>query len=139
MASPSGQARPREPRGARRRSASHGAGRQRSPSRGESSPGCWPTAAAFSTPLYLLVLRLPVKRALATSLLVSAALAIPGTVAHWAVGHIDWRVVAAHTVLAVPASYLGARLALRTRADRLTRVYGAFLVLLAGALLLFRR
>ncbi|MET8721537.1 sulfite exporter TauE/SafE family protein [Streptomyces misionensis] len=91
------------------------------------------------TPLYLLVLRLPVKQALATSLVVSAALAIPGTVAHWALGHIDWRVVAAYTVLAVPASYLGARLALRTRADRLTRVYGAFLVLLAGALLLFRR
>lgn len=93
------------------------------------------------TPLYLLVLRLPVKRALATSLVVSAALAIPGTVAvaHWALGRIDWRVVAIYTVLAVPTSYLGARLALRAIADRLTRVCGAFPVLLAGALLLFRR
>ncbi|MEU9247632.1 sulfite exporter TauE/SafE family protein [Streptomyces sp. NPDC048385] len=91
------------------------------------------------TPLYLLVLRLPVKRALATSLAVSAALAVPGTITHWTLGHIDWRVVLAYTVLAVPASYLGARLALRTSPDRLTRVYGAFLVLLTSALLLFRR
>ncbi|OLZ66453.1 hypothetical protein AV521_27825 [Streptomyces sp. IMTB 2501] len=91
------------------------------------------------TPLYLLVLRLPVKRALATSLAVSAALAVPGTFAHWALGHIDWRVALAYTGLAVPASYLGARLAISTSPRRLTRVYGVFLTLLASALLLFRR
>lgn len=91
------------------------------------------------TPLYLLALHLPVKRALATSLAVSAALAVPGTITHGVLGHIDWWVVLAYTVLAVPASYLGARLAIRSSPDRLTRVYGAFLVLLVGGLLLLRR
>ncbi|PWU45724.1 hypothetical protein DLE60_20235 [Micromonospora globispora] len=86
-------------------------------------------------PLYLVVLRLPIKRALATSLAVSAALALPGTVTHWALGHIDWRVVAAYTVLAVPAAYLGARLAIRSKPGWLTRIYGV--ALLASGLLLF--
>lgn len=91
------------------------------------------------TPLYLVVLHLPVKRALATSLVVSAALAIPGTLAHWALGHIDWLIVLAYAVPAVPAAYLGARLAIRSSPRWLTRVYGAVLVLLAGGLLAFRR
>lgn len=88
-------------------------------------------------PLYLVVLRLPIKRALATSLAVSAALALPGTVTHWALGHIDWRVVATYTVLAVPAAYLGARLAIRSKPGWLTRIYGVALALLALGLLLF--
>ncbi|MFD6692740.1 sulfite exporter TauE/SafE family protein [Micromonospora aurantiaca] len=65
-------------------------------------------------PLYLLILRLPIKRALATSLAVSAALALPGTVTHWALGRVDRRVVATYTVMAVPAAYLRARLAIRS-------------------------
>ncbi|MGC1210227.1 MAG: sulfite exporter TauE/SafE family protein [Micromonospora sp.] len=76
-------------------------------------------------------------RALATSLAVSAALALPGTVTHWALGHIDWRVVAAYTVLAVPSAYLGARLAIRAKPGWLTRIYGVALALLASGLLLF--
>lgn len=90
-------------------------------------------------PLYLVVLRLPIKKALATSLVVSAALAVPGTIAHWALGHIDWLVVLAYAAAATPAAYLGARLAVRSNPERLTRVYGAALVLLASGLLLFSR
>lgn len=90
-------------------------------------------------PLYLVVLRLPIKRALATSLAVSAALALPGTVTHWALGHIDWRVVVAYAVLAVPAAYLGARLAIRSNPGWLTRIYGGALALLGVGLLVFGR
>lgn len=89
------------------------------------------------TPLYLLVLQMPIKKSLATSLVVSAALALPGTATHWALGHIDWRVVLAYAAPAVPAAYLGARLAVRSNADRLSRVYGGVLVLLATGLLIF--
>lgn len=90
------------------------------------------------TPLYLVVLHLPIKRALATSLAVSAALAVPGTITHWILGHIDWAVVLAYSAPAVPAAYLGARLAIRTKPEWLTRIYGVALALLAAGLLLFR-
>ncbi|ALV32236.1 sulfite exporter TauE/SafE family protein [Streptomyces sp. CdTB01] len=90
------------------------------------------------TPLYLIVLRLPIKRALATSLAVSAALAVPGTITHWALGHIDWLIVLVYTAPAVPAAYLGARLAIRSNPDWLTRTYGVVLALLASGLLIFR-
>lgn len=89
------------------------------------------------TPLYLVVLHLPIKRALATSLAVSAALAVPGTIAHWLLGHIDWLVVLVYALPAVPAAYLGARLAIRTNPGWLTRGYGAALALLALGLLIF--
>jgi uncharacterized membrane protein YfcA len=86
-------------------------------------------------PLYLVVLRLPVKSAFASSLAVAAALALPGTIVHWALGHIDWAVVAVFGAASVPLSYVGARVALRTEGQRLERVYGAVLALLGVGLL----
>jgi len=90
------------------------------------------------TPLYLVILRLPIKRALATSLAVSAALAVPGTITHWALGHIDWLIVLLYTAPAIPAAYLGARLSIRANPDWLTRIYGIALTLIATGLLFFR-
>lgn len=81
-------------------------------------------------PLYLAVLRLPVKSAFGASLAVGALLAVPGTVVHWALGHIDWGIVAVFAVTSVPLSYVGARVALRTTAEHLERVYGAVLATL---------
>jgi hypothetical protein len=66
------------------------------------------------TPLYLVILRLPIKRASATSLAVSVALAVPGTITHRALGHIDWLIVLLYTASAIPAAYLGARLSVIT-------------------------
>lgn len=83
-------------------------------------------------PLYLAVLRLPIKSAFATSLAVAAVLAVPGTIVHWALGHVDWAVVATFGATSVPLSYAGARVALRTNPRRLERVYGAVLVALGG-------
>src|SRR5581483_9392031 len=81
-------------------------------------------------PLYLGVLRMPIKRAFATSLAVASLLAVPGTLVHWALGHIDWAVVAVFGASSIPFSYLGARVALRSDPVRLERVYGAALTLL---------
>ncbi len=90
-------------------------------------------------PLYLIVLHMPVKAAFACSLAVSAALAVPGTITHWALGHIDWSVVVLFGVTSVPLSYVGARVAVRTNSARLQKLYGAALVLIgAGALILVR-
>lgn len=87
-------------------------------------------------PLYLAVLALPIHRALACSLAVAAALAIPGTIVHAALGHIDWRVALVFGIASVPLSGLGARTALAVPAARLERAYGAGLLALGAVLLL---
>jgi len=89
-------------------------------------------------PLYLAVLSMPIKRALASSLAVATVLAVPGTVVHAAMGHIDWRVAGIFAVASIPLSGLGAKLALRMPAHRLERVYGAGLLLLGTTLLVVR-
>ena len=91
-------------------------------------------------PLYLAVLKLPIKTSLACSLAVASALAVPGTLVHAALGHIDWTVTAVFAAASIPLSSSGARVAMRMRADRLERVYGGGLatlgvVLLAGSML----
>jgi uncharacterized membrane protein YfcA len=89
-------------------------------------------------PLYIAVLRLPVKQAFACSLAVSAVLAVPGTVVHAALGHIDWRVVGLFAAASIPGSYVGARVAISADAGRLEKAYGAALVLLGTTLLVLR-
>jgi uncharacterized membrane protein YfcA len=79
-------------------------------------------------PLYIVVLRRPIKVAFASSLVVAAALAIPGTIVHALLGHIDWAVVAVFGVTAIPLSYVGGRVAVRTHAPKLERLYGAGLL-----------
>lgn len=88
-------------------------------------------------PLFLIVLRLPVRTALGTSLVVSAALAVPGTVTHAALGHIDVGFVLLFGLASVPLSVLGARTALRVDAARLEVAFGAALVVLATCLLVW--
>ncbi|MCU1458125.1 MAG: hypothetical protein JWL73_2217, partial [Actinomycetia bacterium] len=86
-------------------------------------------------PLYVLILRAPIKQAFATSLLVSAVLAVPGTIVHAALGHIDWTFVVVFGAASIPLSFLGARVALRTQARHLERSYGFALVLLGTVFL----
>lgn len=78
-------------------------------------------------PLYVAVLRLPIKPALATSLAASALLAVPGTVIHGVLGHIDWWIVLEYAVTSVPLAYVGARVGLAMNAGRLERIYGGAL------------
>jgi len=89
-------------------------------------------------PLYLTVLRLPIKSAFASSLAVASVLAVPGTLVHWRLGHIDWHLVLVFGAASIPLSYLGARVALRTDPVRLERLYGAALLALGIVLLVFR-
>jgi uncharacterized membrane protein YfcA len=89
-------------------------------------------------PLYLVVLKLPIKTALACSLAVASVLAIPGTVVHAALGHIDWSVALVFGAASIPLSGLGARAATRLTSIRLERIYGTGLVVLGVSFLLLR-
>jgi len=86
-------------------------------------------------PLYVVVLRLSIKQAFASSLAVATILAVPGTIVHAAMGHIDWLVVLVFTATSVPFAYTGAKVALRTESVKLERVYGSGLALLGLTLL----
>lgn len=86
-------------------------------------------------PLFVVVLRLPIKRAFGTSLVVAGLLAVPGTVVHAALGHVDWGVTLAFAAASIPCVQLGVRTALRTPAHRMERIYGGALTVLALALL----
>jgi uncharacterized membrane protein YfcA len=88
-------------------------------------------------PLYLSILHKPIRAAFGSSLVVSTALAIPSTIVHASLGHIDWRVVAMFGVASIPLSSLGARVAQRVRPAPLERIYGAVLAVL-GLIFLLR-
>ena len=60
---------------------------------------------------------------------------IPGTVTHVALGHVDWRVVAALVVGAVPGARLGAHLTIRAEEGRFRAAVAWFLA--ATAVLYF--
>jgi uncharacterized membrane protein YfcA len=87
-------------------------------------------------PAYARLLRQPLKTAFACSLAVSMALALPATVVHAYLGHIDWHVTGALALGSVPLSYVGARTALRMNAAKLERIYGLALTALGLAFVL---
>jgi uncharacterized membrane protein YfcA len=78
-------------------------------------------------PAFVQAARMDVKRAIATSLACVGAFAIPGTVTHLALGHVDWRVVAALVVGAVPGARLGAHLTIRAEEGSFRLVVAWFL------------
>jgi len=86
-------------------------------------------------PLFISVLGMPVHRAFGTSLMLATFLAVPGTLVHWWLGHIDWSLTFAFGFAAVPAALAGAQLALRTKDRSLTLAYGVGLSTIAGGLL----
>jgi hypothetical protein len=66
-------------------------------------------------------LRLPIKEAIGTSLACVAVLAIPGTITHALLGHIDWLYALPLCVGIVPGARLGSHLAIRS-SDRTLRL-----------------
>jgi uncharacterized membrane protein YfcA len=88
-------------------------------------------------PLFITALGLPIHRALGTSLVLATCLAVPGTIVHAWLGHIDWTLTLAFGLAAAPAAGAGARIALRAKAHSLTLAYGLGLTTLASGLLAF--
>jgi uncharacterized membrane protein YfcA len=82
-------------------------------------------------PLFTTWVRLPIKEALATSLACVGVLAIPGTITHAALGHIDWLFALPLCVGVVPGARLGAHLTIRSSDRMLRLLVGLILGLLA--------
>ncbi len=82
-------------------------------------------------------LHLDIKRAVATSLACVGVLAIPGTITHAALGHIDWGFAVPLSIGVIPGARLGAGLAIRATDRSLRITVGVVLgaiALLYGAL-----
>ena len=90
-------------------------------------------------PLFITALGMPIHRALGTSLVLATFLAVPGTIVHAWLGHIDWSLTLAFGLASVPAATAGAKLALRTKDRSLSLAYGLGLTTLAGGLLALAR
>jgi uncharacterized membrane protein YfcA len=81
-------------------------------------------------PLYNKVLKLPLKTAFACSLVVSAALAVPGTLVHIYLHHIDWKIVLYFALGSIPFSYLGANTAIKMPVKALEPLFGLMLTII---------
>jgi uncharacterized membrane protein YfcA len=77
------------------------------------------------------LLGVPIKRAIATSLVCVGCFAVPGTITHTLNGSIDWRFAFWLAVGVVPGAALGAIFAIRADDHRLRVTFGSFLAVIA--------
>ena len=86
-----------------------------------------------TVPVMVGMLRIPLKRALGTSLVIIAFMVIPGTFVHALLGHINWAIVLWLTLGVVPGAALGSRWTIRARERTLRLTVASFLTLVALA------
>jgi uncharacterized membrane protein YfcA len=82
-------------------------------------------------PAFVQLARMEVKAAVATSLVCVGAFAVPGTITHALLGHIDWRVAVALVIGVIPGARVGAAIAIRSTDRRLRVTVASFLGLTA--------
>ena len=83
-------------------------------------------------PAYTVALRMPPKRAVATSLVAVAMFSVPAMVTHALLGHINWTYALLLTVGVVPGAQVGAKLTIGGSETRLRLLMGLFFTLLAA-------
>jgi uncharacterized protein len=74
-------------------------------------------------------LKMPIKQALACSIVLSALLSVPGALTHWWLGHIDWNIALLLALTAIPSSYLGAKTAIKMKSPLLEKLFAGTLVI----------
>lgn len=82
-------------------------------------------------PAMVLLLNFRVHEAVGTSLMVMAIYAIPGSVAHYLLGHVDIALLVPIALGSVIGAQLGARFAVRTRERKLKLSFSIFLLAVA--------
>lgn len=71
---------------------------------------------------------MPIKQALACAVVLSAILSVPGALTHWWLGHIDWNIALLLSLTAFPASYLGAKTAVKMKTPALEKLFALTLI-----------
>ena len=88
-------------------------------------------------PAFFFVLRLELKECLGNSLVVIAVMAIPGSIIHTQLGHVDWTIALFMMLGVMPGSYLGSFFSLRARNRRVLLLFSCFLLVI-GIIFLFK-
>lgn len=88
-------------------------------------------------PAFFFILHLELKECLGNSLMVIAILAIPGTIIHAQLGHVDWPIALAMILGVMPGAYLGSFFTLRARNRRVLMIFSFFLTAI-GIIFLFK-
>lgn len=76
-------------------------------------------------------LRIPMKRAVASSLVAVAIFSIPALVAHVVLGHVDWRYALPLMLGVVPGAQVGARLTIGASEQSVRRWFGILVIVVA--------
>ncbi|MEI2696858.1 MAG: sulfite exporter TauE/SafE family protein [Microthrixaceae bacterium] len=76
-------------------------------------------------------LRIPMKRAVASSLVAVAIFSVPALVAHLVLGHIDWRFALPLMAGVVPGAQLGAHMTIGAAEHHVRRWFGVLVVVVA--------
>jgi uncharacterized membrane protein YfcA len=82
-------------------------------------------------PAFSELLGLPLKAAIATSLVCVGIFGVPATITHAVLGDIDWRLATLLTIGVIPGARIGASLTIRTAERRLRLAVGVFLGLVS--------
>ena len=80
-------------------------------------------------PAFVLILGLSMQEAASTSLLCVAFFAVPGTLIHWSLGHINPYLVLNLSIGVIPASYLGSRVGMAVKSKQLQVIFSIFLII----------
>jgi hypothetical protein len=87
--------------------------------------------AIVLNPALVFGLCVPIKKAFGTSLMIIAILAVPGSLVHAALGHVDWGLAGLLALGVVPGGYLGARVTARAKSRTVGLAFGLFLLVVA--------
>jgi uncharacterized membrane protein YfcA len=82
----------------------------------------------FFVPAYVVLFRMKIKEAIATSLLTVSVMSLPGILIHYQLGHIDPAISAAMGIGVVPMAYVGARMDIKTKSKTIRLLFGTLLV-----------
>ena len=74
---------------------------------------------------------LPLKQTIATSLACVGIFAVPGTLTHWYLGHIDWTFAIALAIGVIPGAWVGARITMASTERQLRYSVGSVLGIIA--------
>ncbi|MHB8780471.1 MAG: sulfite exporter TauE/SafE family protein [Candidatus Geothermincolia bacterium] len=87
-------------------------------------------------PAFVYLAGIEIKEAIGTSLLCITAMAVPGSIVHYLLGHVDLGLFALLALGVVPGSYLGSRFTIGAR-ERLVMLLFAVLLLAIGIIFVF--
>ena len=86
-------------------------------------------------PALVLISKLPMKRAVGTSLSIVALKSFAGFVGYSGIVYIDYELMAVFTGISIIASFIGSALCHKLDAEYLKKIFGIFLVLVASYML----